>query len=103
MSFWNCVCQPQQAKYAIDELLRSLSRMANGETGYVEGVGGVPESGLNVSPFVVFMIFMGMVYTALTIQQRATQRQLASTAVPEKPGPDGGGGGGDAPPAPEMD
>eukprot|EP01047_Picozoa_sp_COSAG01_P016604 COSAG01_NODE_856_length_13082_cov_23.882009_6_plen_325_part_00 len=153
--FWNCICQPAQAKYAIDELLRQvrlashvaanvvapavgscrtlplltlrcsvsqLNRLADGQ-GAAEpspaqppppppplpqqqlvmqpcpngcmpaprytfaagdGNGGdltAPDRGLQVSPFMMFMLFMGFVYVALTLQQRAT-RQVQTSASP---------------------
>jgi hypothetical protein len=55
----------------------------------------VPERGLQVSPFMMFMLFMGMVYVVLTLQQRATRRDRAD---PDAKGGGGGaadGGGGD--------
>jgi hypothetical protein len=48
----------------------------------------VPERGLQVSPFMMFMLFMGMVYVVLTLQQRATRQDRI------EPDAKGGGGGG---------
>eukprot|EP01048_Picozoa_sp_COSAG05_P015480 COSAG05_NODE_1872_length_3917_cov_8.508381_2_plen_106_part_00 len=100
------------------------------------GEGGeltAPDRGLQVSPFMMFMLFMGFVYVALTLQQRAT-RQVTRAVLPsphlrspakyqpvaqdrQDPdskgggdgGGDGGGGGGasggapEAPEAPAVD
>lgn len=72
-----------------------------------EGDGGqtdleVPDRGLQVSPFMMFMLFMGMVYVVLTLQQRATRQDRAD---PDAKGGgrdegDGGGGGGSQGPDP---
>ena len=43
------------------------------EAGNGDGL-DVPERGLQVSPFMMFMLFMGMVYVVLTLQQRATRQ-----------------------------
>jgi hypothetical protein len=39
-----------------------------------------PDRGLQVSPFMMFMLFMGFVYVALTLQQRST-RQVRGPAI----------------------
>jgi hypothetical protein len=68
--------------------LSQLNRLANGgETGNNDGL-EVPERGLQVSPFMMFMLFMGMVYVVLTLQQRATRQDRI------EPDAKGGGGGG---------
>ena len=57
----------------------------------------VPERGLQVSPFMMFMLFMGMVYVVLTLQQRATRQDRAD---PDAKGGAGGAGGGGEDPGP---
>ena len=44
----------------------------------------VPERGLQVSPFMMFMLFMGMVYVVLTLQQRATRQVRAHHRYTQK-------------------
>jgi len=44
-------------------------------------VPGAPDRGLQVSPFMMFMLFMGMIYVVLTLQQRAT-RQVRALPYP---------------------